>query len=205
MKDLIVAVADSYQEKVIEALLPRMPLVSGTTAFSYDIIQNIGKDSGSYNDSHELLRPYFNDYKYSLVIFDYEGCGAENNKKREEIEAEVESLLSRNGWSDRTSVIVISPELENWMWINNPNVQDAIGWEKQETLYEWAIGKNYIQEGGSKPHRPKEVLEEALRISSTPKSSAVYKKIAATVSYKNCQDPAFHKLIAMLQQWFSNQ
>lgn len=202
MKNLVVAVADSYQEKVMEALLPRVPLSSGTAAFTYDIIRNIGNDSGSYNDSHELLRPYINDYNFALVIFDYEGTGIENVKSREEAEADVEQLLSINGWNNRNAVIVIKPEIENWMWINSPHVHDAIGWEKEESLYTWATNKGLIVNNEPKPARPKETLEEALRISQTSKSSAIYKKIISKVSYKNCVDPAFNKMIAKLREWF---
>lgn len=202
MKDLIVAVADSYQEKVIEALLPRVPLSSGTRTFTYDIVRNIGNDSGCYNDSHELLRPVINQYQYALVLFDYEGTGIENTKTREQAEKDVEKLLSANGWQGRNAVAVIKPEIENWMWLDNPNVEKAIGWERPESLYAWAKFNRKIAQDDSKPLRPKETFEEALQISNTPKSSAIYKKIAVNVSYQRCQDPAFQKVISKLQEWF---
>jgi hypothetical protein len=202
MKDLIVSVADSYQEKVMEALLPRIPVSSGTRQFSYDIVRNIGNDSGSYYDSHELLRPYINDYRFAIVVFDLEGSGVENNKTREQAEIDVEHLLSINGWNKKNMVIVIKPEIETWMWVDNPNVEIAIGWDKQESLYSWARSNGLIVSNESKPSRPKESLEKALRNSDTAKSSAIYKKIATTVSYRNCKDPAFIKLIAILSGWF---
>src|SRR5438067_138022 len=114
MKYLIVAVADGYQEKVMEALLPRVPASSGTREFSYDIIKNPGHDSGSYNESHELLRSSINQYHFALVIFDFEGTGAEHLKTKTQIENEVHDLLNINGWDKRNAVIVIQPELENW-------------------------------------------------------------------------------------------
>jgi hypothetical protein len=202
MKDLILSVADSYQEKVMEALLPRVPVSSGTKPFSFDIIRNIGNDSGSYNDSHELLRPAISQYSFALVIFDYEGTGIENKKSRVDAELEVERLLSNNGWENRNAVAVIDPEVENWIWSDNPHVQSAIGWERSESLYVWARRIGKIPANEFKPIRPKETLEEALRISKTSKSSAIYKKIAAKVSYKNCTDPAFCKVISKLQEWF---
>lgn len=202
MKDLIIVVADSYQEKVMEALLPRVPIASGTRPFTYDIIRNIANDSGSYNTSHELLRPYINEYGHALVAFDFEGCGAEFTKSREEIEADVEDLLFRNGWDLRSVAIVIEPEIEAWMWVENPNVDSAIGWERNQSLYEWGRGAGLIVRGDLKPLRPKETLERALREAGTSKSSAIYKKIAATVSYRRCQDPSFIKLIDTLKTWF---
>lgn len=204
MKDLVLAVADICQEKVLEGLLPRIPHASNTRQFTYDIIRNSEKDSGSYNISQELLRPFINDYSYALVIFDYEGCGVEHEKSRVQIEQDVEGRLSTHGWANRNSVIVIEPELENWMWVDNINVQNAINWERQESLYEWARNKGFIVGDQTKPIRPKENLDEALKISSTPRSSSIYKNIASTVSYRGCQDLAFIKLIQTLQNWFGN-
>ena len=202
MKDLVISVADSYQEKVIEVLLPRIPVSSNTRQFTYDIVRNIGNDSGSYNDSHELLRPFISAYRYAVVIFDFEGSGVEHIKTSEQAESDVEGMLSGNGWMDRNAACVISPELENWMWIDNPNVERAIGWEKQQSLYEWARAEGLMSYEDSKPIRPKESLEQALRESDTSKSSAIYKKIAANVSYRRCEDPALIKLITKLQEWF---
>jgi len=201
MKDIIISVADSYQEKVLEALLPRVPLSSGTRRFTFDIIKNPGHDSGSYNDSHELLRSSINQYCFALVLFDFEGTGAEH-KTKVEIENEVSNLLNINGWENRNAVIVIKPELENWMWIDNTHVEDAIGWESKESLYTWARNLGYIKDNELKPSRPKETLEKALKLSGTPKSASVYKKIAAQVSYKKCTDPSLKQLIFQLQHWF---
>lgn len=202
MKDLIVSVADSYQENVMGALLPRVPASSGTRQFTFDIIPNPQRDSGSYNISHELLRPYLNDYNFALVIFDYGGAGIENIKTREQAESDVEHLLSINGWSSRNSVIVIKPELENWMWVNSKHVQDAMDWEKNESLYAWARNEGYLLANESKPQRPKESLLEALKINGTSKSSSIYKKIATNVTYQKCEDPAFLKLLTRLKKWF---
>lgn len=202
MKDIIIAVADSYQEKLIEALLPRFPVSSNTSQFTFEVVRNPGNDAGSYNDSHELLRPFINQYNYSIVIFDYEGCGAEHIKSREQIESEVESLLEKNGWMDRTAAIVIQPEVEAWLWQDNPHVERALGWENFLSLYQWARQEGKIAHGEAKPLRPKETLELALRLSRVAKSSATYAQIAATVSYRNCTDQAFLKLVKRITDWF---
>jgi hypothetical protein len=201
MKDLIISVADSYQEKVMEALLPSVPLTSSTRPFTYDIINNPGHDSGSYNDSHELLRPFIHQYHYAMILFDFDGTGAEHLALTE-MEHIVRDHLNMNGWKDRNAVIIIKPELENWLWIDNPHVQKAIGWENTISLYTWARQKGYIQQNKSKPDKPKETLVEAIKISATSKSAAIYKKIAAHVSYRKCEDPAFQKLIQQLLAWF---
>ena len=140
--------------------------------------------------------------QFALVVFDFEGSGAEHQKTKLQIENEVQDLLNKNGWKNRNAVIVIQPELENWMWMDNTNVEQAIGWEKQESLYDWARNEGHIIGDASKPVRPKETLEKALRISETPKSPAIYKKIATQVSYRRCEDESFKQLIRKLQEWF---
>jgi len=202
MKDIIILVADSYQEKVLEALLPRLPLSSGTRPFTYDFIRNPGHDSGAYNDSHELLRPYSKQYFYALVLMDYEGCGVEHQKSAAEVEKYVTELLDRSGWENRNKVVVITPELETWMWMDNLHVTNAIGWEQKESLYEWARNNKFIKKEAHKPERPKETLEKALKLSGTAKSAAIYKKIATHASYKKCEDYAFKSMISKLQEWF---
>ena len=202
MKDLIVSVADIDQEKVVEALLPRIPRVSGTRFFTWDIVRNMLKDSGSCNLSHEFLRPYINQFNYCLVLFDYEGSGVEHEKTRAEAEIGGERLLSRNGWDGRNAAIVIEPELENWMWIDSHHLQNAIAWKRPESLYQWARSTGRLAEGSHKPARPKESFEEAIKISFIPRSSSIYKNIASRVSYRHCEDLAFRKLISTLEIWF---
>ncbi|MCS6973271.1 MAG: hypothetical protein N2044_05770 [Cyclobacteriaceae bacterium] len=206
MKDLIVAVADSYQEEVIKALLPRLSLTHNISTIDFDIIRNPGHDSGSYNNSHNLLRLFVNQYSFCMVILDYEGSGIESKKSREEAERDVEYKLTLNGWEDRCCCIVIEPELENWMWINSPHVEDAIGWDNQKkSLYNWAREKGFMPRNGSKPLRPKETLERALRSTRTAKSASIYKRIAQQASYKDCSDLAFLKLTRTLENWFKKK
>ncbi len=201
MKDIIVLVADGTMLNVIEALLQRIPFSSNTRDFASDVINNIGHDSGCYNDAHEFLRPFINQYHYALVIFDKEGCGSED-KKRVEIEDEVQALLNKNGWLDRSSVVVIDPELENWIWQNSPHVERAFGWEEATSMYKWCLAEGILAHGDQKPIRPKETMHKILRKTRTSISSSIYKKIAQTCSYKNCTDLAFIKFINQLELWF---
>jgi hypothetical protein len=205
MMDLIVSVADSYQEQVMNALLPRVPRVSGTRPFSFQVIRNIENDSGSYTASHEFLRDYINQYSFALVLMDFEGTGVEHIKTRNEIETDVEHLLNINGWQDRNCVAVIEPEIENWIWVDSPHMQRAMGWDKAESLYNWARQNGKIQVDRTKPNRPKETFQEALRIIQTPTSSSIYKDIADHVTYRRCTDEAFIKVIDHLKAWFPVQ
>ena len=107
MKDIVFLVADGNMEKLFEGLLPRVYRASKTSEFTHDILVNPTHDAGNLNDSHEYLRPFVRQYKYAMVVFDHEGCGSED-KSVQQLETSVQELLGRNGWENRSSVLIIS-------------------------------------------------------------------------------------------------
>jgi len=132
-------------------------------------------------------------------LFDREGCGSPGT--REEIESEVETRLAQNDWLNRCAVIVIDPELENWVWSDSPHVAAALGWQR-EGLRDWLVQSGHCQGDALKPFKPKEAVEEALRLKGIPRSSAIYHSLATQVSFDRCTDPAFLKFRAKLAAWF---
>jgi hypothetical protein len=202
MKDLLVLVADKNIEFVMRGLLPRIPKIEVTCDFTFEIIVHPERDPGVYNHSPGFLRPFLKTHKYVLLIFDRLGSG-QDEYSREEIEDNVSILLSRNGWDNRAVPIVIDPELENWIWVNQTILQDVITWNNQLSLFEWLHQKKLKEIGTFKPLNPKDAFEYVLEISGTPRSSALYFDIASRASYKTCADPAFQKMINQLKDWFS--
>ena len=144
-------------------------------------------------------------YHHALVVFDWEGCGSPSS--REEIEAELEDDLWRNGWNERARAVVIDPELEAWVWAGSRAVAEALGWGPDYTrLRSWLTTEGLWGEGSPKPGRPKTAMLRAMR-SAPPstrrrRSPRVFGEIAASVSLRNCQDPAFQKLKYTLQAWY---
>lgn len=135
-------------------------------------------------------------------MFDHEGCGREQ-KTRESLENEVASSLSKSGWGNRASVIIIEPELENWVFSDSPEVDAVFGWkDKNPTLRSWLKEKGFLSEGQIKPSRPKEAVEAVLRHVRLPRSSSIYARLAERVGLRRCSDQAFLKLKRCLQLWF---
>lgn len=157
------------------------------------------RDPGIYRLSHEFLRPLQRTATYALVVFDRDGCGS--TQTREDLERQVETRLAQNGWLHRSAVIVIDPELENWVWNDSPHVAAALGWQHDQ-LHRWLTEGGYCQAGALKPSNPKECVEEALRLKGIPRSSAIYFNIARQVSFDRCTDPAFIKLRETFAAWF---
>ncbi len=203
MKDLIILVADQNMRDCIGGLIPRFQHIFAISPINFDIFVHTNRDPGCRTQSSDFLKAFQKKYRYSLIIFDKEGCGKES-LSRTELEAEVERSLSCNGWANRSKAIVIDPELENWIWIKSRKLAEVINWKNTESLYQWLAEQGYMDSNSLKPNSPKEAFEKALYISKKRRSSSIYKQIASQVSFKSCSDLAFLKLKETITNWFSS-
>ena len=135
-------------------------------------------------------------------MFDREGCGSDS-QTRIELEAEIEQNLSQSGWENRAASVVLDPELEIWVWSDSPEVDRALDWSgRQPNLSRWLQSEGFVTEEGAKPERPKEAMQQALKISRRPRSASIYRDLALNVSVARCKDAAFIKFKETLQRWF---
>lgn len=203
MKDLIIVVADSEMEFVIQSLLERYQSL-GIQKIMFDIKRHIQRDAGCLTDCHNYLREDLRYYRYSMVFFDKEGCGREKYSSTE-IEKEVERRLSINGWDERCAAIVIDPELEAWVWSDSSEVDKVFGWNNRNPpLREWLKSNTpYWSRERLKPERPKEALRSAMKEVRQPFSSRLFADLAQSVSLERCIDPSFNKFKIILKTWFS--
>jgi hypothetical protein len=201
-KDLIVLVPDADMEYAIQALLPRHQALD-IRPVTFDIRRHMQRDAGCRSDCHNFLRLFLNDYQCALVLFDHEGCGREQ-MTRLELETDVEGRLKANGWGDRCAVIVISPELEAWVWSDSPVVDEALGWrDRTPSMRDWLQSKTAIwHPHHSKPKQPKEAMESALRTVRKQKSPRLYEYLGKSVAVDRCKDSSFSKFKKVLRQWF---
>ncbi len=202
-RDLIVLVADNNMHSAIKGLLNR-PRSFGIVEINYNILIHMHRDPGILNEAHEFLRPFARQYKYCLVLFDREGCG-KDNVSVDALETEVQNRLEISGWKDRVKVVVLDPELENWVWSDSPWVERCLGWQgHQNNIREWLKLKGLWDEGDIKPKDPKGAVEAALREVRKPRSSSIYLDLARNVSFQRCTDQAFLRLKDILQSWFAS-
>ncbi|BBO89387.1 methylation-associated defense system protein MAD4 [Desulfosarcina ovata] len=199
--DLAVLTADKNMKFALEGLLSR-PQALAVRPISAVFYIHPESDPGCLLHADAFLRPFARRFAHAIVMFDREGCGQEE-KPRDELEKQVTTILSQSGWAERAAVIVIDPELENWVFSDSPEVDAALGWkENNPPLRKWLENKNYLLADQIKPARPKEAMEEALRYIRMPRSSSIYGRIARKVSVGRCTDDAFQKLKAKLHEWF---
>jgi hypothetical protein len=200
-KDLILLLADKNTEASLKGLLLRFRALR-LREVTFDIYVHPERDPGCLLRSHDFLRPFVHQYRHALVLLDQEGCGQEG-VDRSVLESGIESRLYAAGWGDRAAAVVIAPELENWIWSDSPHVDRVLGWEGRAVpLRSWLQEKGLLQVGSTKPLEPKRAIELVLRTVRTPRSSAIYLKLAQTVSTERCTDPAFAKLRRCLREWF---
>ncbi len=203
MKDLIMLVADKNTEFLLKGLLPRLPRILNTKIFDFDVKIHPLRDSGLRKDSSEFLRPFIYQYRYAIVLFDYEGSG--DHTSHTQLVEKIENELQINGWENKNAVIIIEPEIENWVWVNSPHLAQEMDWEDTETLNNWLSEKGLKNQNDAKPPRPKEAFEDALKETGKPRSSAIYQNIAEKASFKGCIDTNFQKLKSTIINWFSEK
>ena len=141
-------------------------------------------------------------YEFCMLMFDHHGSGRED-ETAEDMEASIDQEFSRSAWGRRAKSIVLSPELEIWVWGASSNLERIIGWDsKQVSLPRWLRDQGWTEEGIGKPIRPKQAFEKVLREARTPRSSSLYQQLAETMSLSRCTDRAFLEFKTTLQNWF---
>lgn len=199
--DLVVLVPDKQMEATLRSILQRTTSLQ-IRPLTFEILVHPRRDPGCRVESAALLSVYLSRARFALVLFDREGCG-EESITREGLESNVDTRLAAAGWMGRSAVIVLDPELEAWVWSDSPVVDQVIGWAgATPPLRQWLETEGFIAARGSKPSRPKEAFDLALKRARKRRSASIFSELAEKVGLNRCIDPSFLRLKAVLQQWF---
>jgi hypothetical protein len=199
MKDLVLLVADKNAQFALQGALER-PEALGIRHLDFEFRVHVGRDGGARRTGPEMLALEHQRFSHALLVLDFEGCGT-NLPTASDLEQHLDSRL-RQRWADRAKSIVIEPELDVWMWGSDNALEDTLGWCADEGVREWLRDRGFAWHENQKPSRPKEAMEAVLRELRTPRSSALYRKIAGKISLRRCADPAFQRLRRQLTAWF---
>lgn len=199
MKDLIVLVADKNMQFAMQGGLER-PESLGTRPISFDFRQHPGRDGGARTNGAQVLALEKARFSHALLVLDHEGSGA-GELGALALETQLDEQL-KSTWSDRAKAIVITPEVDIWMWGSDNKLAEVLKWPRQESIRDWLRDAGFDVTENGKPQRPKEALEAVFRVCKRPRSSAAYQQIAAGISLARCEDPAFLRLRDQLQRWF---
>lgn len=207
MRDCIFLLADLGMVVAFKGFFSRhnFHYALGTAPFTFDIKQDIicdsaGNDPGVYTRAHELLRYYQSSHQNAVIVLDNAWQGSPSVDK---IRADISTRMEQVGWErNRFVIIVIDPELEVWMWQDNPHVAQAFGFSIRPSLRKWLYTQGLWSIDAPKPSDPKLAFEKTLKVSKAKIPSVVFKKICSQISCKHCVDDAFGLLKSTLQNWF---
>jgi len=183
----------------VRGLLAR-PAALGIRPLQFETFVHPRRDPGCARDAHTFLRPFAPQYQRALILFDYEGSGFDDTPS-DALAADVRARVDVD-WAGRAEVILLKPELENWVFANSPHVEACIGWAGTVPLRAWLEQRGLWNAQDAKPQHPKEALEEALRAMRQPRSSSIYDCIASKVSTRGCTDASFIRMRDVLCAWF---
>lgn len=194
----------------VAGLLERDQLhrIVGCAPFEFDARRDIKvaegqNDPGLYIRANELLRPLRAEYAQAVVIVDEEWNGSPGAV---EIEKKLREHLDDAGWTHETSLgLVARPEADVWLWSDSPHSATALGWASWDVLRAKLEAQGLLTKGKTKPERPKEAAEWALRHSAgkkAPRSSVIYRQVSSKVSIERCEDAALIRLLQALRTWF---
>ena len=201
--DLVVLTADGTMQRVVETLFTDRQnsfRALRIRSFSYECRAHPFRDPGVFEEAADFLRLFLRSHRHAMVLLDKKWPGSPGTAA--DIVHKIQSDLNQNGWSNRSDVVVIEPELDIWMWADSPHVAKEVGWPSPHKLRSWLQANGLLTEGEIKPSEPKRAMELALEKSNTPISSSIYAHIARQVSLSKCTDPAFRKFISKLAAWF---
>jgi hypothetical protein len=203
VRDLVVLAADKNIEHSVLGILTRTQSL-GIRPVTHKIFVHPESDPGCHLRCQDFLASSTKLFRYAIVIHDFDGCGRKN-ATRLELENDIEERLSNRGWRGRNAAIVIDPELEAWVWSDSPQIATVLGWEGTvSSIRGWLELQGHGGDALGKPLDPKGALERVLRELRTPRSSSMYFQLAEAVSLRRCRDPAFGKLKATFQNWFTS-
>lgn len=198
--DLGVLVADKDMQQAVLGLLGRWQSLGIRQLSGVRVEAMPGHDPAVRLRGVEFARNVFGrTHAHVLLLLDLEGSGA--SESAEFVESQLDEQL-RAQWGQRGRSVVIDPELETWVFSRSHHIGPELGFESNAQLRSWLVERGFWRPDANKPSRPKEAMLAALYESRRQVTSARFATLAQSVSLRNCEDRAFTRLVATLQEWF---
>lgn len=200
-RDIVFLLADNGMEQVVTGFLTRerCHLSLGCAAFDFnprqDVIVSPTKDSGMLKYARGLLKSYEATHQRAVVILDDAWQG---NPGTVPLRERLSEALSY-GWKE-FAVIIIKPELEAWLMNENAHLPRIF--RCPENYRHLLADAGLWPASAAKPPDPKAALDHLRHRYRVRVGNAEFGKLAAAMSVRHCQDPAFIQLRDQLRTWF---
>lgn len=208
MRDCMFYVADANMAEAFKGFLSRSQFHQslGCGPFQFDSLHDIARaegktDGGLWRHAGGLCKGYLQTHRKLVICLDRDFGGSPGQAK---IRSDIEGQLAAAGWQPGDFIVlVIDPELEQWIWQDNIHVQNALNHAGSESLRTKLLATGEWPAGAAKPLDPKGTLERIVRENLRGnRSSALYSKITSKVSVGGCRDGEFIALKQQLSIWF---
>jgi hypothetical protein len=216
MRDIVFLVADGEMQATVEGFFSnnafdqRLQCARFEFDTKQDLIKHPRKDSGVYQDGHNLLKSYFNTHQYAVVMVDFDFNDNLTVMDYGQFCENIKTKMLTVGWpEERFFVMAINPELEVLMWQSDTRrVENVFGYQGPSGgLRAWLQKRNLWTEGLSKPQDPKAAIDKVRSQSWGRKKthSQIFKRIAKDVSFRGCEDESFNGLLEKIQLWYPRE
>jgi len=207
VKDLLVYVADADALAFMRSIL-RRPQALGIRAITFDIERHPLRDSGMVQSGAELVRMKKGMYGKALLVWDHHGSGRDHKHAPADVCQEIQTKLDTFTWSGNSAVMILVPELEQWLWFCESAVVSHCG-ITQAQLDQWVqdragkLGKAVVS---LKQQQPKELFEyimrERLMQTISPRDFDEIGQRASVNALLGCE--TFSVIARTLRAWFSS-
>jgi len=206
MKDLLCYTADADALGFMKSILNRHPAL-GIREISFELERHPLRDSGMVQSAAELTRMQKSKYHKALLLLDHHGSGRDKKQSAQALEHELQIKLNAYTWLDNSCVVVIVPELEEWLWHSVSTLAThykLTASQIVEWAEDWAKTKEmtFMQAQSS---QPKEMFEFMVRYHLQKTiSPRDFELMAQRVSISALQKSAsFLKINQTLKNWFA--
>lgn len=205
MKDMLVYVADADAEAFMRSTLIKHQAL-GIRAISFEIERHPLRDAGMIQSGAELARLQKGKYNKALLMWDHHGSGRDHRQEPEAVAYGIQRKMDSFSWSGNSTVVVLVPELEEWLW----HCENAVAAHCEVTtvqLSQWL--EAYAKDLAStvdilKQRQPKELFEHVMRNrlkrTISPRDFDEIGKRAGIKGLLGCR--SFRSIVDVLRIWF---
>ena len=205
MKDLLIYVADADALAFMSAILSKWRALE-IRSITFDIERHPQRDPGMVQSGAELVRMKKGHYSKALLMWDHHGSGREHRNTPEQVRGDIQNKLDAFTWKDNSTVTVLVPELEQWLWHCENALATHCGVTVNQ-LMQWVnehAGKLNKTYEALKAEEPKELFEHVMckRLKRTI-SPRDFEKIGQRASIENLMEcESFQSIADILREWF---
>lgn len=204
LKDLFVLTADLDARVTMQAVLRRHHSLS-IRPISFDVDRHPMRDAGVVGNGPELVRKFKGRYRKVLLLWDHHGSGW-HKLSPEECVSKIQNRLDGVSWQGHSGAVVMVPELEEWLWHNEPSVCRRLGissGDLQAWIEEFAV-RQKLGVTEVKQSYPKELFEyvclDKIGRTISPKDFEEIARHASLVDWQKSK--SFKSVVSLLRAWF---